>query len=91
MSDFQEYITLARLVLIALVAFIFLIKIILLLIVEKDRNPVTFFYYSTVDLRMTTSKRLKRWRKRQNFLTVCLSVSLIFLLLAFLVHALLWG
>lgn len=73
-----ELVTLIRMLLIALFSFIFVIKIILFYKYEKEWNSITFFHFTTIQLKMTVSKELRKWRKYQNLLT---KILLVFILL----------
>lgn len=52
-----------------LILIVFLVKLFLQFRLEKDWDPTRFFHYTRYDLKMTTSRELRAWRKRQNSLT----------------------
>jgi hypothetical protein len=55
--------------LISLVFVSLVAKVVLYYWVEKEWDPVRFLHYSKSDLKMTVSKDLRNWRKKQNLLT----------------------
>lgn len=66
---------------------IFVVKLILHLQTERAFDPVRFFHYTKVDLRLSNSKRLRAMRKNQNTLTqFLLALLAVFLFFLFLNH-----
>jgi hypothetical protein len=82
--NISNYIALAKLLLMALVFVSLLVKIALYYKVEKNWDPIRFMHFSKIDLKMTVSKDLRVWRKRQNFLShVFLLFTLLFIVTYF--------
>jgi hypothetical protein len=69
MSSIHEVLAVSRISLIAVFSFVFFIKMILFFKYEKEWNSLTFFHFTKIQLKMTVSKELRKWRRRQNTLT----------------------
>lgn len=69
MSSIREVLAISRISLIAVFSIVFFIKMILFFKYEKEWNSITFFHFTKIQLKMTVSKELRKWRKRQNKLT----------------------
>lgn len=69
MNTISNFITNLNLLLFALGLISFIIKIVLFYKVEKEWDSIRFLHFSKIDLKMTVSKDLRNWRKRQNMLT----------------------
>jgi hypothetical protein len=74
MQPLSYYLSSGVLYLIALAVLVLVFKAILYFKYEKQWDPIGFFYYSRIGLKMTTSKNLKAARKRQNILTLVIVV-----------------
>jgi len=83
MSNIRELVALGRIVLIVAFAFIFLFKMVLFFKYEKEWNSITFFHFTSIQLKMTVSKGLRKRRKLQNVLTKLMLVVILFLGITF--------
>lgn len=83
MNNVRELFAIGRMALITIFALIFLFKIILFYKYEKEWNSITFFHFNKIQLKMTVSKELRKWRKRQNNLTSFMLLIILFLAIAF--------
>jgi hypothetical protein len=88
MINVSSYIGLINLCLLALVIISFFTKLVLFFTLERDWDSVKFFHFSKIDLKMTSIKKLRVWRKRQNLLTNLFLVLLGLLSLSTLFHTL---
>lgn len=79
MSNIGELIAVSRISLIGVFAIIFFIKMILFFKYEKEWNSITFFHFTKIQLKMTLSKELREWRKRQNGLTTVMLLLILLL------------
>lgn len=88
MANLIYYIEIFKISLIALLAFIIIIKVFLFYSKEKGWDSVRFFYFSKIDLKMTTTKTMRLWRKRQNNLSVIILLISGLLAFTWLFHSL---
>lgn len=84
MNTITNLISTANLFLLSMGIICLLIKIALYYKVEKQWDPIRFLHFSKIDLKMTVSRDLRNWRKRQNVLTVVfLTFAVLYALVSF--------
>lgn len=88
MSEISNYIAISEMVLLLLIVLILLVKLVTFYRVERQWNSITFFYFNQIQLKLTTSRELRKWRKSQNKLTYAILVFLIILFGIILFHQL---
>lgn len=74
MKSIGDYIVdLERLLLLMFIGTL-LVKTVLYFSYEKYWDSLKFFHYSRIDLKMTTMRHLRTWRKRQNKMTTAMGI-----------------
>lgn len=79
MSNIRELIVVSRIFFIGVFSFIFFVKMVLFFKFEKEWNSITFFHFTRIQLKMTVSRELRKWRRRQNSLTKIILILVILL------------
>lgn len=63
-----------------------LVKTVLYFSYEKYWDSLKFFHYSRIDLKMTTMRHLRTWRKRQNKMTTAMGVLFMLFAAVYMFH-----
>lgn len=64
----------------------FAVKTVLYFSYEKYWDSLRFFHYSKIDLKMTSIRHLRLWRKRQNKMSTAMGVFLCLFAMVYLFH-----
>ena len=64
----------------------FLVKTVLYFSYEKYWDSLKFFHYSKIDLKMTTFRHLRTWRKRQNKMTTAMGILFMLFAMVYMFH-----
>lgn len=84
MNNISSYLVTFNFLILGLGLLSFFAKVLLYSKVEKEWDFIRFLHFSRIDLKMTVSKELRSWRKRQNLLTnLFLTFILLFGMLSF--------
>lgn len=91
MNNIIGLLSVARELLLALVVLSLIVKLVLFYKVEKEWDSVRFLHFSKIDLKMTVSKHMRVWRKRQNAMTTVFLILLLLLVVFSCFHILISG
>ena len=80
MTVIEYYFWIGKLAMITLVAIFFVTKLFYFYRYEHDRRVIPFLYFTKIQLKLTNSRSLRRYRKRQNLFS---RIILFFLLILF--------
>lgn len=87
MNNVSYYLPQVNFLFLAMVLVSFVFKVVFYYRVEKEWDPIRFLHYSKVDLKMTVSKNLRVWRRRQNLLTNLFLIFILLTILSYLFHS----
>ena len=86
MRTIGDYIVSTEQLLLALLLCTFLVKTVLYFSYEKYWDSLRFFHYSKIDLKMTTIRHLRTWRKRQNKMTAAMGILFMLFAMVYFFH-----
>ena len=86
MKSVGDYIVELEQLLLMLLLSTFLVKTVLYFSYEKYWDSLKFFHYSKIDLKMTTIRHLRTWRKRQNKMTTAMGILFMMFAVVYMFH-----